>query len=59
MWNLKRKQTNKETKSRNRPVNSRGQTDGVRGKRSEEMDKLGEREWEIQASGYGINKSQG
>ena len=47
----------KQTKIRDRTINTKNQLKIVRGERSGEMRKMGEGEWEIQASSYRINKS--
>ena len=47
---------NKQTKSRIRPIKAGNKLMVARGKG--EMGEIGEGEWEIQASSYGMNKSQ-
>ena len=46
---------NKETKSRTKPINRDNKLMVARGKGVGEMDKMGDREGEIQASRYGIS----
>ena len=47
---------NKQT-SRNRPINAKNKLMDARQKRDGGMDKMGEGEWKIQVSSYGMNKS--
>ena len=47
-----------QTDKANRTINRENNLMVARGEESGEMRKMGEREWEIQVSGYGMNKSQ-
>ena len=50
---------NKQTKSRNRSINAENKLMVVREEEGGGMGKIGEGEWEIQASTYGMTKSWG
>ena len=52
----KKNNNNKQIKSRSRPINTEDKQGCQRGG-GEEVSKVGEREWEVQASSYGMNKS--
>ena len=54
----KKEQASKATKDRNRPINAENKLIVARGVGNEEMDKMGRVEWEIQASSFGMNKTQ-
>lgn len=54
MWNLKTK-----TNSRNGFIKTENQEDGCQGEGSGGMGKMGKREWEAQASSYGMSKTRG
>lgn len=49
-------QTSKQTESRNRPINTKNKLMVLR--EGGRVDKMGEGEWLIQATGYGMNNSQ-
>ena len=48
---------NKQAKNRIRSINTENKLKVARGKESEGMGKIGEGEWEIHVSSYGMNKS--
>ena len=58
---LKTKQTEKQTnkKSRPRPINTKKASMVARGEVSKGIGKVGEGEWEIEASGQGMTNSWG
>ena len=55
---IKTKQMNKQTKGRIRTINTENKLIVSRKQGVGGIRKMGEGEWEIQASSYGINKSQ-
>ena len=57
MWNIKNK-IDEQTQSRIRPVNAENRLVVARGKGGRRMGKMGEGDWEILASSYGMSKSQ-
>ena len=54
----KKKQMNKQRKSRIRPMNTEDKLMAAREERRGGMDKRSEEEWEIQTYSYGMNKSR-